>query len=121
MAYTESSLSKINKDDLVRIALDIQNTKVDSNSVLTDIKNELSELRKNCNKLETELAVFGFLSNKDSHLDGTVLQFFEKMDVKVDPQNVKDCHWLKSNSSSKKAIIKLFKWKDGGKRSQVKN
>ena len=58
MAYTESSLPKLNKDNLTRIALDMQNLKLDINSILTDINNELSELRKNYNKLEVDLAVF---------------------------------------------------------------
>ena len=57
MAYTEYSLSRLNKDDLIRIALDMQNSKLDTNSMLTDIKNELSELRKSYNKLATDLAV----------------------------------------------------------------
>ena len=39
----------------------------------------------------------------DSRLEGTVLQIFEKMNVKVDSQNVEACHWLKSNKSSKDA------------------
>ena len=38
----------------------------------------------------------------DSQLEGTVSQIFEKMNVKVYPQNVEACHWLKSNNSSKK-------------------
>ena len=61
MAYTESTLSKQNKNDLIRIALDMQKTQ---NSILSDmrnempnIKNELSELRKNYNKLEADLKV----------------------------------------------------------------
>ena len=56
MAHTESALSKLNKDDKIRIALDMQKTQ---NSILSgmrnelsDMKNELSELRKNYNKLE---------------------------------------------------------------------
>ena len=51
MAYTESALSKLNKDDLIRIALDMQKTQnsilSDMKNELTDMKNELSELRKN--------------------------------------------------------------------------
>ena len=61
MAYTESALSKLNKDDLIRIALDMQKTQ---NSILSDMKNELtnmknklSQLRKNYNKLEADLRV----------------------------------------------------------------
>lgn len=42
------------------------------------------------------------------------------MDVEVDPQNVEACHWLKSNNSSKKAIIKLSKRKDAAKICELK-
>ena len=59
MTYTESTLSKLNKDD--RIALDMQKTQnsvlSDMKFELSDIKNELSELRKNYNKLEADLKV----------------------------------------------------------------
>ena len=54
MAYTESALSKLNKDDLICVAIDMQNTQ---NPILSDMKNELSELRKNYNKLEADLKV----------------------------------------------------------------
>ena len=57
MAYTESLISRLNKDDLIRIALDMKNTELDTNSILTDIKNELSELRKSYNNLEADLVV----------------------------------------------------------------
>ena len=54
MIYTESAMSIQNKDDLIYIALDMQKTR---NYILCDMKNELSELRKNCNKLEADLKV----------------------------------------------------------------
>ena len=61
MAYTESALSKLNKADLVGIALDMEKTE---NSILSDMRNELSvmkheltELRKNYNQLEANLKV----------------------------------------------------------------
>ena len=57
MTYTVSSLSRLNKDDLIRIAIDMQNSKLDTNLILTDIKKELSELQKSYNKLEADLAV----------------------------------------------------------------
>ena len=51
MAYTEPALSKLNKDDLIRIAMDMEKTHnfILSNmrNELTDMKIELSELRKN--------------------------------------------------------------------------
>ena len=59
-------------------------------------------------------------STEDSQLEGTVLQIFEKMDVKVYPQNVEASHWLKSNNSSKKAIMKMCKRKDADKIREVK-
>ena len=57
MAYTKSSLSRINKDDLIRIALDMQNLKLDTKSVSINIKNEISELRKSYSKLQNDLTV----------------------------------------------------------------
>ena len=57
MTYTGSELSRLNKDDLVCIALDMQNSKLDTNFILNDIKKELSELQKNYNNFEADLAV----------------------------------------------------------------
>ena len=66
------------------------------------------------------LEISGFPSStEDSQLEGTVLQIFEKTGVKVDPQNVEACHWLKSNNRSKKAIVKLSKRKDADKICEV--
>ena len=42
MAYTESALSKLNKDYLIRIALDMQKFQ---NYILSDMKNELSDIK----------------------------------------------------------------------------
>ena len=47
-------MSKPDKDDLICISLDMQKTQ---NYILCDMKNELSELRKNYNKLEAGLKV----------------------------------------------------------------
>ena len=62
MAYTESAFSKLNKDDLIRIAPGMQKNQ---NSILSDMKNELSamkselsKIRKSCNKLKVCLKVF---------------------------------------------------------------
>ena len=54
MAHTESSLSRLNKDDLICLALDYQQ-KYDI--TLNKISKELAELRKNYNKLELDLAI----------------------------------------------------------------
>ena len=54
MAHTENSLSKLNKDDLIRLALDYQQ-KYDI--TLDKISKELAELCKSFNKLESDLAI----------------------------------------------------------------
>ena len=48
MAYTESALSKENKDDLIRMALDMQKTQ---SSVLSDMRNELTDMKKELSEL----------------------------------------------------------------------
>ena len=54
MAHSENSLSRLNKDDLIRLALDYQQ-KYDIN--LDKISKELAELRRSYNKLESDLAI----------------------------------------------------------------
>ena len=54
MAHTENSLSRLSKDDLIRLALGYQQ-KYDI--TLDKISKELAELRKSYNKLETDLAI----------------------------------------------------------------
>ena len=58
------------------------------------------------------------IENKD--LENLTLQIFEKINISVDPENVEDCHWVKT-LRSKKVIIKLSRWKDAIKiRSEKK-
>ena len=54
MAHTEASLSKLNKDDIVRIALDLQEKQ---DTLLNKIHQGLSELRNNYSELESELLI----------------------------------------------------------------
>ena len=54
MAHTENSLSRLNKDDLIRLALDYQQ-KYDI--TLDKIGKELAKLRKSYNKLEPDLTI----------------------------------------------------------------
>ena len=49
---------------MIRIAIDMQNSKLETNSILTDITNQLFELRKSYNKLETDLAVSNSVNEK---------------------------------------------------------
>ena len=54
VAHTSESLSKLNKEDLVRLALDYQHKQ---DSLLNKINEDLSELRKNYTRLESELQI----------------------------------------------------------------
>ena len=44
-------------------------------------------------------------------LEETTLKIFDKLDVTIDPSNIEDCHWLKSNGPEK-VIIKFARRKD---------
>ena len=48
------------------------------------------------------------ISNDD--LETTPIKTFDKLDVEIDPSNIEDCHWLKSNWF-KKVIIKFSRRK----------
>ena len=50
------------------------------------------------------------VSNDD--LEETIIKIFDKLNVAIDPSNIEDCHWLKSNGP-KKVIIKFARRKDG--------
>ena len=54
MAHTEASLSKLSKDDIVRIALDLQEKQ---DTLLNKVHQDLSELRNNFSRLESELLI----------------------------------------------------------------
>ena len=44
-------------------------------------------------------------------MEKTTIKIFDKLDVAIDPSNIEDCHWLKSNGSNK-VIIKFARRKD---------
>ena len=141
MAHIENSLSRLNKDDLIRLALDFQQ-KYDI--TLDKISKELAELCKSYNRLESDLAItksfrkqiltlerqcwsnaqyyrwktlqiFGTPENiDDSQLEGKVLTILSKLDVIIDSANVEACHRLNSNCKGKKTILKLSRRKDLG-------
>ena len=54
MAHTENSLSRLNKDHLICLALDYQQK---YGITLDKISKELAELRKSYSKLESDLAI----------------------------------------------------------------
>ena len=58
------------------------------------------------------------ISNDD--LEETTIKIFDKLDVGIDPSNIEDCHWLKSNGP-KKVIIKFARRKDANLIRKNKN
>ena len=62
------------------------------------------------------LELTGIPETSDNNtLESTVLKIFEKLEVNVDPTNVKDCHWISSKNGPKRVIVKVSKRKDGFK------
>ena len=57
---------------------------------------------------------------EDSQVESRVLKIYDKIYVKVDPQNIEARHRLKSSNNSKKVIIKLSKRGYAGKLREVK-
>ena len=49
------------------------------------------------------------ISNDD--LEKTTIKTFDKFDVAIDPSNIEDCHWFKSNGP-KEVIIKFARLKN---------
>ena len=61
------------------------------------------------------LELTSFPEKSDNTLESTFLKIFEKLEVKVDPSNVEDCHWISSKNGPKRVIIKVSKRKDASK------
>ena len=113
---------------------------------MTSIRNELSDLKEDFEKLGSDLSVArqvnlvlrervsslerqcwsnsqysrrecleltGIPETSDNNaLESTVLKIFERLEVKVDPSNVEDCHWISSKNGPKRVIVKDSKRKD---------
>ena len=123
-------------------------------NTLSNINIELSELRNDFKKFESELSVSKNVNSKlhervvalerqcwgnsqysrrecleitgipdsinNDDLEETTIKIFDKLDVAIDPSNIEDCHWLKSNGP-KKVIIKFAKRKDANLIRKYKN
>ena len=146
MALSKAALKKLSKDEIVSLALDHQN-KFDS--TLTSIRNELSDLKKDFEKLGSDFLVARQVNSllrervtslerqcwsnsqysrrecleltsipetsDNNPLESTVLKIFERLEVKVVPSNVEDCHWISSKNGPKRVIVKVSKGKDATK------
>ena len=62
------------------------------------------------------LELTGISETSDNNaLEITVLKIFERLEVKVDPSNVEDCHWISSKNGLKRVIVKVSRRKDATK------
>ena len=151
MSLSESALRKLTKDEVIALTLEYQ-AKFDK--TLSNINNELSELRNDFKKIESELSVSKNVNSKlhervaalerqcwgnsqysrrecleitgipdsisNDDLEETTINILDKLDVAIDPSNIEDCHWLKSNGP-KKVIIKFARRKDANLIRKNKN
>ena len=142
ISLSDATLRILTKDKVIALILEYQ-AKFDN--TLSNINRELSELRNDFKKIESELSVSKNVNSKlhervvalerqcwgnnqysrrecleitgvpDSvsnvDLEKTTIKIFDKLDVAIDPSNIEDCHWLKSNGP-KKVIIKFARRKD---------
>ena len=118
-AKFDNILSNINKE-LSELSNDLK--KIESElSISKNLKNKLHErvveLERQCwgynqyyrRECLENTGVPDSVSNDD--LEETTIKIFDKLDVAIDPSNIEDCHWLKSNGP-KKVIIKFARRKD---------
>ena len=62
------------------------------------------------------LELTGISETSDNNaLEITVLKIFERLEVKVDPSNVEDRHWISSKNGLKRVIVKVSRRKDATK------
>ena len=68
------------------------------------------------------LELTGIPETSDNNaLESTVLKIFEILEVKVDPSNVEDCHWISSKNGPKRVMArKVSKRKDATRRRSSK-
>ena len=141
MSLSEAALRKLTKDEVIALTLEYQ-AKFDN--TLSNINSELSQLRYDFKKIESELSVSKNVSSKlhervvalerqcwgnnqysrrecleitgvpdsisDDDMEETTIKIFDKLNVAIDPSNIEDYHWLKSNGP-KKVIIKSARHK----------
>ena len=103
---------------------------------LDKISEELAELLKSYNKLESDLAITkagddslrnqiltleGQCLEQCSILKGKELTVLSKLNVNINPANVEACHWFNSNNEGKKAILKLSRRKDSDETRRVRS
>ena len=118
-AKFDNTLSNINRElsELLKDLKKIESELSVSRNVNSKLHERLVALERECwgnNQYSRRecLEITGVqdsVSNDD--LEKTTIKIFDKLDVAIDPSNIKDCHWLKSNGP-KKVIVKSARRKD---------
>ena len=138
--YTEESLDKKLKRDLIPIVLNLQSTIADKNNSNNELLEPIRKFNDNFSKFQSELAVTTELTKRivtlecqcwtnaqyskkeclevvgiprqvdDNLLETKVLSIFEKVGCTIDPGFIDDCHRLGKNSD--RAIVKFSRRKD---------
>ena len=124
----KSTLANINKDigELKYKFEKLESELVVSKSVNSNLCKKITTFERQCwanNQYSRReyLEISGIPENvENKDLKNLTPQIFEKIDISVDPENVEDCHWIKTQRSQN-VIIKLSRWKDANKiRSEKK-
>ena len=128
MSHTESSLMRLNEEDLVRVLLDYQGK---LHNILDELKNNLNELKTKFCKLESYLHISRNVNDKLSdklvvleqkrhaneqnsrreclEISGILAEVWDKDIEKI---VLEDCHRIPSKGSPQKLILKLSCRKD---------
>ena len=138
MALSKAALRKLSKDEIVSLSLDYQN-KMDS--TLASIRNELSNLKKDFEKLGSDLSVAWHVNSvlrervtSLEHQCWSNSQYFRRECLELTgipvtsdnktlkstvlkiferhSSNVQDCHWISRKNGPKWVVVNVSKRKD---------
>ena len=104
------------KDKFTKLKSDLEISRNDNNKLVDQVirlERKCWENEQYCRRRCTEVSGSP-QSIEQIDLEKTLLNFFDKIDAPVDPQNIETCHRLKSddNGRSNKAIVKFSKHKN---------
>ena len=113
-------LNKINNElvDLRKNFSALESELTVSQNVTTNQRRQIVELQRQCwsneqySRRECLEATGIPQDTNDDKLEEVVVGVMDKIDVKVQTENIEACHWLKSKGNDKKVIIKFSRRKD---------
>ena len=121
MSLSEAALRKLTKDEVIAFTLEYQENdfkKIESELPLSkNVNSKLHErvvaLERQCwgNNQYSRHECLEITSVRNDVLKKTTIKTFDDLNVAIDPSNIEDCHWLKSNRP-KNVITKFARRKD---------